>query len=53
MFQRTSLSWELSELSPVWIASANGLPVTGPEPIRFTVRTIESATWPVSISCGR
>ena len=30
MFQRTSLSWELSELSPVWIASASGLPVTGP-----------------------
>ena len=30
MFQRISLYWPLSELSPVWIASASGAPVTGP-----------------------
>ena len=53
MFQRTSLSWELSELSPVWIASASGLPVTGPAVISLMRRTIASAIWPESISWGR
>ena len=53
MFQRISLSWELSELSPVWIASASGLPVTGPAAIVLSWRTIASAIWPESISCGR
>lgn len=53
MFQRTSLSWELSELSPVWMASASGLPVTGPAAMALSWRTIASAIWPVSISCGR
>ena len=33
MFQRISLYWLLSELSPVWIANASGLPVTGPRRI--------------------
>ena len=46
MFQRTSLYWELSELSPVWMASASGLPVTGPTPIALISRTIASAIWP-------
>ena len=53
MFQRISLSWELSELSPVWIASASGLPVTGPAATLLSWRTIASAMWPESISCGR
>ena len=53
MFQRTSLYWQLSELSPVWIAKARFWPVTGPRPTRLTARTIESAIWGVSISCGR
>ena len=43
MFQRISLSWELSELSPVWIASASGLPVTGPAVIWLSRRTMASA----------
>ena len=30
MFQRISLYWLLSELSPVWMASASGAPLTGP-----------------------
>ena len=34
MFQRISLYWRLSELSPVWIANASGRPVTGPLPDR-------------------
>jgi hypothetical protein len=53
MFQRTSLSWELSELSPVCSAKASGAPVTGPTPTRLTARTIASATWAVSTSWGR
>ena len=36
MFQRTSLYWQLSELSPVWIANASAWPVTGPTPTRLT-----------------
>ena len=53
MFQRISLSWLLSELSPVWMASASRFPVTGPRAILLIRRTIASATWPVSISWGR
>ncbi len=53
MFHRTSLRWELSELSPVWIASASVRPVTGPVASPLTARTIESAIWPVSISWAR
>ena len=30
MFQRISLYWQLSELSPVSIANSSGSPVTGP-----------------------
>ena len=29
MFQRNSFCWQLSELSPVWIANASGVPLTG------------------------
>ena len=53
MFQRISLYWELSELSPVWMAKASGWPVTGPAPISLSSRTIASATWADRISCGR
>ena len=53
MFQRTSLNCELSELSPVWMASASGLPVTGPLPIALISRTIASAMCPDSISWAR
>ena len=53
MFQRSSLSWALSVLSPVWIAKASGVPVTGPTPTWLTARTIASATWAVSVSWGR
>ena len=53
MFQRTSLYWELSELSPVWIARPAVCPVTGPRPIALISRTIASAIWPESISWGR
>ena len=53
MFQRISLSWLLSELSPVCSVKASGRPVTGPTPISLIARTIASATWAVSISCGR
>ena len=53
MFQRISLYWELSELSPVWIANASGLPVTGPAPIWLISRTIASTIWAVSTSWGR
>ncbi len=53
MFQRISLNWELSELSPVWMASASGRPVTGPIPILLISRTMASAIWPDRNSCGR
>ncbi len=53
MFQRTSLNWQLSALSPVWIAKDNFLPVTGPRPILLMACTIASATCVVRISCGR
>ena len=53
MFQRTSLRWLLSELSPVCRVNASGRPVTGPTPMRPIARTIASATCAVSISCGR
>ncbi len=53
MFQRISLSWELSELSPVWIARSSVRPVTGPTPMALISRTIASAIWPDSISWGR
>ena len=50
MFQRNSLSWQLSELSPVWIAKASGAPLTGPCFALLTARTIASAVCRVSIS---
>ena len=50
MFQRISLYWLLSELSPVWIASASGVPLTGPAPILLMRLTIDSATWALSTS---
>ena len=53
MFQRTSLYWQLSELSPVWIAKENGVPVAGPFFCALTACTIASATWAESISWGR
>ena len=53
MFQRISLYWVLSELSPVWIAKASFLPVTGPAAIALISRTMASATWPLRTSCGR
>jgi hypothetical protein len=53
MFQRISLYWQLSELSPVSIANSSGSPVTGAREIALTARTIASPTWAVSISCGR
>ena len=53
MFQLISLNWELSELSPVWMASASGAPVTGPVPMPLIWRTIASAICPESISWAR
>ena len=53
MFQRTSLYWQLSELSPVSIANSSGSPVTGPFLIALIARTMASPTCAVSISCGR
>ncbi len=53
MFQRNSFCWQLSELSPVWIANANGVPLTGARLHPLIARTIDSATWSVSISCAR
>ena len=53
MFQRISLSWLLSELSPVWIANCSELPSTGPAPSALTARTMESATCADRISWGR
>ena len=53
MFQRVSLCWQLSELSPVWIANENGVPVAGPFFCVLTAWTIASATCAERISCGR
>ncbi len=53
MFQRVSLNCELSELSPVCSANDSGRPVTGPCTTWLIARTIASATWAVSSSCGR
>ena len=53
MFQRTSLYWQLSVLSPVSIANSSGRPVTGPFLMALIARTIASPTWAESISCGR
>ncbi len=53
MFQRASLYWELSELSPVSRANSSGSPVTGPTLTALIARTMASATCAVSISWGR
>jgi hypothetical protein len=53
MFQRTSLYWQLSLLSPVSIANRSGSPVTGPFLTALTALTIASPTCADSISCGR
>ena len=53
MFQRVSLYCALSLLSPVCRANARVWPRTGPAAVSLTARTIASATWVVSISCGR
>ena len=54
MFQRTSFFWQLSALSPVWMAKSNGRPVAGAAGAMVLIlRDIESATWVVKISCGR
>ncbi len=53
MFQRTSLYWQLSELSPVSIANSNGSPVTGALETALSARTIASPTWAESISWAR
>ena len=53
MFQRISLCWQLSELSPVSIANSSGSPVTGARVIALTALTMASATWAESISWGR
>ena len=53
MFQRTSLYWQLSALSPVWIAKENGRRVAGPRWSALIVCTMASATCAVSISWGR
>jgi hypothetical protein len=52
MFQRTSLHWLLSALSPVWIARSSCSCVIGLTVLR-TCFTISSATWGMSPSCGR
>ena len=54
MFQRSSFSWQLSALSPVWMAKSSGRPLAGaPSANVLIFRAIESATWVVKISCGR
>ncbi len=53
MFQRTSLYWQLSELSPVSIANSSGSPVTGAVFTALMARTMASPTWALSISWGR
>ncbi len=53
MFQRISLYWVLSVLSPVLTAKASGAPYAGPTPISLIRRTIASATCTESISLGR
>ena len=53
MFQRISLSWQLSVLSPVSIANCSGSPVTGPLLTALTARTIASPICAESISWGR
>ena len=53
MFQRVSLNWQLSVLSPVSIANCSGTRVTGPHLTAFTARTIASPICAESISCGR
>ena len=44
MFQRISLNWQLSELSPVSIANDSGSPVTGARLIALIARTMASPT---------
>ncbi len=53
MYQRVSLYWQLSELSPVSIANEKGTPVAGPFFWALTACTIASATCAESISWGR
>ncbi len=53
MYQRISLYWQLSELSPVSIANEKGMPVAGPFFWALTAWTIASATCAERISWGR
>jgi hypothetical protein len=53
MYERSSLSWQLSVVSPVTTVNASGAPETGPAASPRTARIIASATWNVNSSWAR
>ena len=53
MYQRSSLYWQLSQLSPVTTANDSAWPQAGPPVSALTARTAASPTCTESISCGR
>jgi len=53
MYQRVSLYWTLSTMSPVRMVKAGGSPSIGPCPMLRTARTPASTSCVLSISCGR
>src|SRR6185437_13586944 len=53
MYERSSLSWQLSVASPVTTVNASGAPDTGPAASPRTARIIAAATWNVNSSWAR